>query len=152
MDRHRQRHPADWPDPGGTSGRRMFRDWLDALIKIEAREAELEGASVRLKERTGPDHAQEHLPALLSLILSARESQVAPTPAERDEAWRKSAGCPYCDARDESGPNPATPAPSGLLTLFHPLYAGSPIVVESSGRRVAGRVATFCACPLGRWM
>lgn len=144
IERHRQRHPAAWPEHDSEADRRFRRDWLSALIDVKARPDEFEAASRRLD---GPATAfgEDHLPVLLGLIRSQREEPpiFAAPPSDRASAEKASRDCEHCGG-------------SGLAPVYHPLHDGSPtrVVEADDGRRytVPTRVMAHCTCPIGRWM
>lgn len=146
IERHRRRHPGGWPEPDGHEGKRLSRDWLNALITEHVHKAEFDAASRQL-ETDGITFGEDQLPRLLELIRANRTQTsrraAIPISSDRETAERDSRGCAHCDG-------------GGLATVYHPLHDSSPTrTVEGDDGRsytIPTRVMAHCTCPMGQWM
>jgi hypothetical protein len=92
LDRHRARfNPPDWPDPETGEWVEYVKGWITAFATKQISEAEADEAS-RLLVLTPPRWRQDHIPALVSAVLTVRGQKSATDRARSEPAYNPDPG------------------------------------------------------------
>lgn len=149
---HERTHPdAQWPGHGSESSRRLWGAWFDAMKDNGISEEEARQASNLVP--TDKLWCEEHPAHLVGVVLDIRrrmakaDVETKQAASDHQTALLASRACPHCSG-------------AGMVTLFHPKYAGSPTITvervapDGEVTTVTGpaRVAGHCICALGAWM